>query len=238
MSNPDIVDYYDGEYFEVYNTTASAIDMEGWEISDVDSDTHIIALSVIVPANGYAVFARNSDSGANGGFTADYQYSGLELANLEDEIILTSGLTEIDAVIYSDVLGFPLTNGKSMELSLGAYSSVENLIALNWGEATTTYGAGDFGTPGTENNFTLSVVKNQIENFAMYPNPVSNGMLYMSSKSNLNKQVTIYALTGQQVCNKNIQTKDQIDISNLNKGIYIVKIEEDGKIATRKLVVN
>ncbi|UMB52853.1 lamin tail domain-containing protein [Lutibacter sp. A64] len=238
MSDPSAVDDDEGEYFEVYNTTASAIDMEGWVISDVDSDSHIIASSVIVPANGYAVFARNSNSGANGGFTANYEYSGFILTNDIDEIILTSGVTEIDRVVYSDVLGYPLVAGKSMELSLENYNSADNLIALNWGEATTTYGGGDYGTPGTENNFTLSVVKNQIENFAMYPNPVSNGKLYMASNNKLTRNVTIYTLTGQQVYSKNLQTKEYLNISNLNKGIYIVKIEEGGKIATRKLVVN
>lgn len=238
MSNPDFVEDDEGEYFEVYNTTASAIDMEGWVISDAGSDTHTITSSVVVPVNGYAVFARNSDSGANGGFTANYEYSGIELANVEDEIILTSGLTEIDAVIYSDVLGFPLVSGKSMELSLESYNSADNLIALNWGEATTTYGSGDYGTPGTENNFTLSVVKNQIENFVMYPNPVSNGKLYMSSNNKLTRNVTIYALSGQQVYSKSLQAKEAINVSNLKKGIYIVKIEENGKIATRKLVID
>ncbi len=238
MSNPHEVDDDEGEYFEVYNTTASAIDMEGWVISDAGLDSHIIASSVVVPANGYAVFARNFDSGANGGFTANYEYSGFILTNAIDEIILTSGVTEIDRVVYSDVLGYPLVAGKSMELSLESYNSADNLIALNWGEATTTYGSGGYGTPGTENNFTLSVVKNQIENFKMYPNPVSNGKLYMSSKSSLNKQVEIYTLTGQQIFSENIQSKEYLNISDLNRGIYIVKIEERGKIATRKLVID
>lgn len=90
----------------------------------------------------------------------------------------------------------------------------------------------------TYNSTVLSVVKNQIENFAMYPNPVSNGMLYMSSSINFNKNVEIYALTGQRVYSKNIQTQEPLNISNLNRGIYIVRIDEEGKIATRKLVVN
>jgi len=60
----------------------------------------------------------------------------------------------------------------------------------------------------------------------------------MSSGINLTKEVAIYALTGQQVYRKNLQNKEPMDIANLNKGIYLVKIKEEGKIATRKLVVN
>ena len=63
-------------------------------------------------------------------------------------------------------------------------------------------------------------------------------MLYMSSSNNVNKQVAIYAINGQQVYSKNLQFEEKMNISTLNRGIYFVKIEEEGKIATRKLVVN
>ena len=72
----------------------------------------------------------------------------------------------------------------------------------------------------------------------MYPNPVSNGMLYMSSSSNLKKQVDIYAMNGQQVYSNSLQLEEKMNISNLTRGIYFVRIQEDGKISTRKLVVN
>lgn len=237
MPDPDAVDDAEGEYFEVYNTTASDIDMLGWVISEAGSDTHTIASSVIVPANGYAVFARDANILLNGGFTADYQFSGYELTNTSDEIILTSGVTEIDRVEYNEAT-FPNLTGASMELSLGAYNYTDNNLGSNWGAATTVYGTGDLGTPGSINDFSLSVIKNQIENFAMYPNPVSNGLLYFSSSKNLNKQVIFYALTGQQVYSKKIQNLEPLNISKLKKGIYFVRIEEDGKIATRKLVVD
>jgi len=84
---------------------------------------------------------------------------------------------------------------------------------------------------------TASVVKNEIEGFTLYPNPVSNGMLYMSSSSNFNKQVEIYSMLGQQVYIKSVQPKETMDVSNLNKGLYVLRIEEEGKIATRKLVI-
>lgn len=88
------------------------------------------------------------------------------------------------------------------------------------------------------NNQTLSIVKNQIKGFVMYPNPVANGKLFMTSSLNLNKKVEIYSLTGQQVFSKNLKTQQYLNISKLTKGIYFVKVEENGKIATRKLVVD
>ena len=115
-------------------------------------------------------------------------------------------------------------------------SATTSSLKLNDGGVWVDTSPQDFGTLNT--NLTLSVVKNQIENFAMYPNPVSNGMLYMSSSNNVNKQVAIYAINGQQVYSKSLQLEETMNISNLNRGIYFVRIEEEGKISTRKLVVN
>ena len=237
MQDPNAVGDAEGEYFEVYNTTTSDIDLQGWIISDNGSDSHTIGSSVMVLSGGYAVLSRDADSGANGGFFVNYEFSGVTLGNSTDEIILTSGVTEIDRVEYNDTT-FPYAPGFSMELHLFKYDAVSNNTGSNWGAATSSYGLGDKGTPGGHNDFGLSVVKNQIEDFAMYPNPVSNGMLNMTSSNNTNRQVEIYAINGQQVYSKKVQTNELINISSLNRGIYFVRIEEEGRIATRKLVVN
>ena len=43
---------------------------------------------------------------------------------------------------------------------------------------------------------TLSVVKNQIEGFSMYPNPVANGKFSITTNSSSDKHVEIYSLLG------------------------------------------
>lgn len=87
-------------------------------------------------------------------------------------------------------------------------------------------------------NQTLSVVKNKIEGFVLFPNPVTEGKLYMISSNNATKQVQIYTMLGQQVYLNNVQINEAIDVTSLKKGIYLLHIEEEGKIATRKLVIN
>ncbi len=94
-------------------------------------------------------------------------------------------------------------------------------------------------SPGALNsNQTLSVVKNKIEGFVLFPNPVTEGKLYMISSNNVTKQVQIYTMLGQQVYLSSVQINEVIDVSSLKKGIYMLHIEEEGKIATRKLVIN
>lgn len=84
---------------------------------------------------------------------------------------------------------------------------------------------------------TLSTIGfDAISGLQVYPNPVKDGNLFITSPSGLEKSVAVYDLLGKQVLN--IMTSNEvINVSNLNTGIYMVKITEEGKTATRKLVV-
>jgi Secretion system C-terminal sorting domain len=70
----------------------------------------------------------------------------------------------------------------------------------------------------------------------MYPNPVSNGKLYITSDSGADKTVAIYDILGKQVMATAL-TNDVVNVSTLNAGVYIVKVTEAGNTATRKLVI-
>ncbi|PKP15524.1 MAG: hypothetical protein CVU07_09840, partial [Bacteroidetes bacterium HGW-Bacteroidetes-23] len=83
----------------------------------------------------------------------------------------------------------------------------------------------------------LSVNKNSIEGLKVYPNPVTNGTLYISTQANAERTIQIYDILGKQVVNK-VTSNEAINVSNLNAGVYIVKITEEGKTASRKLVIN
>ncbi|MDX1417767.1 MAG: lamin tail domain-containing protein, partial [Candidatus Promineifilaceae bacterium] len=91
MNNPAAVSDSVGEWFEVYNTTGSAIDINGWTIEDNDTDSHVISSggSLIVPAGGYLVLGNNTDTATNGGAPVAYSYgSSWFLSNSADEVVL------------------------------------------------------------------------------------------------------------------------------------------------------
>lgn len=236
MKNPNAVTDANGEYFEVYNTTGAPIDMQGWIISDADTESHTIASSVVVPAMGYAVFGINSNFGTNGGVTVNYQYSGFNLANGSDEVQLECPATTIiDAVAYTDAT-FPDTAGVAMELDPNTFNSADNDNGANWGDSATDIGAGpDKGTPGAVNNPVLSIANNVIEGFTIYPNPSDIGYVNILTASNDIKDVTIYDLLGKQVINQT--TNSQINISSLQTGVYVIKVEQNNKVATKRLIV-
>lgn len=81
----------------------------------------------------------------------------------------------------------------------------------------------------------LSVKENNIAGLKVYPNPVTNGKLFITTDANVEKTVAIYDVLGKQVVNTT--ATEFVNVSNLKGGVYIVKITEEGKTATRKLVI-
>jgi len=85
-------------------------------------------------------------------------------------------------------------------------------------------------------NATLSNSDNNIAGLKLYPNPVSNGTLYIDTTANAEKTVAIFDILGKQVLNTT--TNDNaVNVNALRAGVYLVKITEEGKTATRKLVI-
>ncbi len=82
----------------------------------------------------------------------------------------------------------------------------------------------------------LSVAQNNIVGLKMYPNPVVHGTLFIETAANAEKAVTIYDVLGKQVLNTTT-IDNAVNVSSLIAGVYVVKITEDGKTATRKLVI-
>lgn len=85
---------------------------------------------------------------------------------------------------------------------------------------------------------TASVKNNTIEGFATYPNPVSNSKFTLSSNSSGAKQIAIFNILGKNVLSSSVSgVKATVDVSAISAGIYILKVTEGGKTATKKLVI-
>jgi type IX secretion system substrate protein len=75
-----------------------------------------------------------------------------------------------------------------------------------------------------------------IDGLSFYPNPVSNGKIYITSKSSLDKEITIFDVLGKKVLQVTMDAKE-LNIATLSPGVYIIKIHEGDATATRKLIV-
>ncbi len=90
-------------------------------------------------------------------------------------------------------------------------------------------------TVATDITSLLGVKQNNIAGLDVYPNPVTNGMLYINTAANLEKTVVIYDVLGKQILNTT--ATNSVNIASLKSGLYILKITEAGKTATSKLVI-
>jgi hypothetical protein len=78
------------------------------------------------------------------------------------------------------------------------------------------------------NDFEISKIK-------MYPNPVTN-VLTIDSASSIDS-VSIYNLVGQEVISQTVNSKSMgLDVSNLEKGVYVVKTFIEGKVSASSLI--
>ena len=79
-----------------------------------------------------------------------------------------------------------------------------------------------------------SIKQDNIDGLAIYPNP-ANDVINITSNGIGVKAVTIFDLVGKKVIETS--TNQTINVSSLKAGIYLVNIKQDGKSATRKLVI-
>ena len=75
-----------------------------------------------------------------------------------------------------------------------------------------------------------------IEGLSFYPNPVSNGKIFITSKLSLDKEITIFDVLGKKVIQTYLNSKE-LNVSSLSPGVYIIKIKEGDATATRKLII-
>jgi hypothetical protein len=155
MQNPSAVSDSAGEWFEVRNNTNSEIDLENWLIQDdaTLAEVHQVATSVPIEPGEYAVLAVNGNTNLNGGVVADYVYTTISLGNSDDGISLKLPSGElIDSVVWDNGSTFPDPSGASMNLDNDSLDSVSNDVGSNWCVASSAYGSGDLGTPGSVND--------------------------------------------------------------------------------------
>ncbi|HEY4618427.1 MAG TPA: T9SS type A sorting domain-containing protein, partial [Flavobacterium sp.] len=81
----------------------------------------------------------------------------------------------------------------------------------------------------------LGTTKFETSNVKMYPNPIRNN-LTIEANGTIEK-VSVYNILGQEVLTTSPNTTSAtIQTTSLQKGVYIVKTEIDGKLSASKMV--
>lgn len=82
----------------------------------------------------------------------------------------------------------------------------------------------------------LGVKENELSNFSLYPNPANSGIITIKTTVPGENQVSIVDVLGKTVLSTTI-LNDQINISNLSSGVYLVRVGKVKAVATKKLVL-
>jgi hypothetical protein len=73
--------------------------------------------------------------------------------------------------------------------------------------------------------------------FSIYPNPANNFIQVSGLDFNVGDKAAIYNLNGQLLINEELNTdKAEINISSLTSGLYLIKIQTDRGIQTKKFI--
>ncbi|GEM_PF-995860 len=110
----------------------------------------------------------------------------------------------------------------------GYLGNAPDLGAYEYGKALPHYG------PRDNRSVSINALVNTLE-VSIYPNPTQD-LFRVNLKADVLESVAIYNHVGQQI--KEVTTKE-INLSNLPKGIYFVKItSQSGKMTTKKVIKN
>lgn len=138
---------------------------------------------------------------------------------------LKTGYSENDWIVAGNGSG----SGPNWEFS----SSVEKVypsVFVGWANLNLFYGKVN---PTAE---TLSLNKDIVSKFKIYPNPAQN-KLTIESNSVTITSIQIHDLLGKKVLEQKMSSSPNINVSDLSNGIYLLTIKADNKSVTKKLVI-
>jgi hypothetical protein len=82
----------------------------------------------------------------------------------------------------------------------------------------------------------LGIEEYSLDNVSIFPNPIKNVVNIQLHNSIKVKNAKVYSITGQVVLE--VQNKRKLDVSGLNPGVYLLKVETDRGDITRKIIKN
>lgn len=234
--------YLDPIVEEISQTTSST----DYDITDNDggSDAWIMKLD----QNGEIIWSKTF-----GGSQYDYAYSLVPLS--QGGYIVTGNSESSDGDLTdnkgeTDLWLFQLSNdgdliwqsnygGSMSEQANSVFQNEESIYVTGFSysnDGDLTENAGDADIWFLKFNFT-DLGLNQISKNSLhiYPNPVRD-ILNIQSDENL-KQIEIYDLTGKLIQTYKVSDKSiQLNLEQLNKGIYVVKIISKSSIVSKKII--
>ena len=147
--------------------------------------------------------------------------------------IMTSSATFLLGIASTGIMGIGGYKIMAGELTVGEFLSFTFLLGLMIAPIVQMSNIGSQLTEAFAKDF---LKENQIEDFAMYPNPTNLGYVNVSSKNRAAMSVSVFDIIGKQVINSDV-INNRLNVSQLKTGIYILKAQQGNAVTTKKLVI-
>ncbi len=214
---------YQNEYIELTNSGNTDIDLTNVELEYYEGTSLIANLNLtgIISSNSaYLISVRTNYSGPTPDFIPPTPFS----LNKDCHLLLKTNETTIDLAGNETDQFIHGNNYEFINFSL------DNEPVNNWKNL-----GNENGSPGILNS-TISIPEKITHRIKVSPNP-NNGLFTIISDENNIQQIEIQDITGKIIYkNKNYSPQKYIDISNVQSGIYIIKIQTKDNILWNKFI--
>lgn len=80
--------------------------------------------------------------------------------------------------------------------------------------------------------------ENTLDKVQIYPNPVTNGKIYVNAETNSVKTIELYDMLGKRIFATEMNGyQKELNVANLKAGVYILKLSEKNNSITRKIII-
>ncbi|MDD7886289.1 T9SS type A sorting domain-containing protein [Flavivirga sp. 57AJ16] len=117
-------------------------------------------------------------------------------------------------------------------------NSLDGLTACQGGAGIEAFLNGLGGTYplGSGSGWTLSTETFSKPELTIYPNPINNGIVNISSTLSTVKNVELFDVMGRNVLNTQLNS-DVLNVSSVGSGLYILKVSISGRSSTNKIII-
>ena len=209
---------------------------------NIDADTNITTLTLTGPSNAwFAIGFGNSDMGGtdvfrtNGSTIVDAYSSGNALPaqdTSQDWNLVSNTVSGSNRTIVATRAN---NTGDSNDHVFSASAGSLSVIYAKGSSTSYAYHGGNRGF--TTLSVTLGIPENKLLSFEMYPNPASDVLNVQLPTGTEKAEVSVFDYTGRLVSSKTISSNDStLDVQNISKGIYIIRVATNSKIGVQRFI--
>lgn len=228
---------------EITNKTAASINLSSYSIkkqtNGAGSWSTGITLAGTLAVNGKFVLVNSSiTSLCYATATANVATAGTEMTfNGNDAVGLFKNgvLIDIIGTFNGGTVNFSADETLRRKSTVTGPSTTFNKT-LQWDVLTIDTCSGIGNKMGNVTDI-KEVTESKTIDFKIYPNPSNGNFTVEFADSNTETTIEMYSIIGKKVFETKTITS-QVNISNMEKGIYFLKITKDGETNTKKMVIN